>query len=295
MDRRGRAGERRWRRLRSRWESWRTVAARRTAPAAGDAAPAEAAIPSEAADTASLPLVAEPDDPDPTADSAEAAARTGGPDGESSDAAGELGDTTDSLSATDSLATIDDSTAAEPPPPPLRIPPGTRVQLAAETDISTDAYDVGDPVIATVVRDVLDDEGEVLISAGTYFLGRVEASTSSGGIGEPAILEVAFETLSAWNYERPIEGIVVQVSVTLDEEAERARRTARGRDAMRMVPGVIRAGTTIVVQLRDPVFVPPLDTLAVPPDSSAIPPDSTPTGGLPGTAAAGDAVSRTRS
>lgn len=157
-----------------------------------------------------------------------------------------------------------DSAAVSAPPVQLRVPAGTRVRLAAETDISTNVHGVGDPVIATVVQDVVDRRGEVLIPQGAYFLGRVEASAGSGGIGEPPVLEVAFETLSAWNYERPVESVVVDAAVTLDPEADRARRSARGRGATRVVPGRIMAGSVIVVQLREPVFVPPFDPLTLP-------------------------------
>ncbi len=239
-------------------------------PGSEDAALPEAETPLPATDTASLPARTDVDEAGPaegTTDSLFAADSLSA---------------TDSLAAGDSLSAADDSTAI-PEPPPLRIPPGTRVRLATEADVSTDAYEVGDPVVATVIQEVVDRTGEILIPQGTYFLGRVEASAGSGGIGEPAILEVAFETLSAWNYERPIETVVVDVAVTLDEEADRARRSARGRDALRVVPGVIRAGTTIVVQLRDPVFVPPFDTLAVPVDSTL-------TEGSPDTTAAVPAV-----
>lgn len=227
------------------------VGACREAGGPGSEGPAlpEAETPLPATDTASIPARTDVDETGPAAGEADSLSAT------------------DSLAAADSLSAADDSSAV-PEPPPLRIPPGTRVRLATEADVSTDAYEVGDPVVATVIQEVVDRTGEILIPQGTYFLGRVEASAGSGGIGEPAILEVAFETLSAWNYERPIETVVVDVAVTLDEEADRARRSARGRDALRVVPGVIRAGTTIVVQLRDPVFVPPFDPLAVPVDST---------------------------
>lgn len=178
-----------------------------------------------------------------------------------------------------------DSTVLPERPVQLRVPAGTRVRLTAEIDISTDAYDVGDPVIATVAQDVLDATGETMIPQGTYFLGRVEASASSGGIGEPAVLEVAFETLSAWNYERPIESVVIDAPVTLDPEAERARRTGGGRDAMRPVPGRIAAGSVIVVQLREAVMVPPVSPLL---------PDTVPaadTGSTAGTPSTADTAS----
>lgn len=209
----------------------------------GDADSEDAAVEGEVeaqpADTVTLPPRTDLDDPGPA-------------EGLEADAVA-TDTTADSVAA--------DSTVLPERPVQLRVPPGTRVRLTAEIDISTDAYDVGDPVIATVAQDVLDATGETMIPQGTYFLGRIEASASSGGIGEPAVLEVAFETLSAWNYERPIESVVIDAPVTLDPEAERARRTGGGRDAMRPVPGRIAAGSVIVVQLREAVMVPPVSPL----------------------------------
>ena len=151
-----------------------------------------------------------------------------------------------------------DSAAADTlagPGPPLRIPGGTEITVTSDYDISTDVYDVGDPVIATVVQEVMDRDGTVLIPRGVKLLGRVEAATGSGGVGEPPVLEVSFETLSAWRFERPIETLVTHTPVTLDPEADRERRQATGRDALRVLPGRITAGSIIMLQLREPVFV----------------------------------------
>lgn len=225
----------------------------------GDAGAEDAPVPgyeteSQAAETVAVPPQTDLDGPDPV-EGIEAAEPGGG--------AGAGGPEADTLSE----SSADDGTAVPERPVQLRVPAGTRVRLTAETDISTDAYEVGDPVIATLAQDVTDGTGKILIPLGTYFLGRVEASAGSGGIGEPAVLEVAFETLSAWNYERPIESVVVDVAVALDPEAERARRSSRSRGAMTVVPGRITAGSIIVVQLREPVFVPSPDPLALPSDS----------------------------
>ncbi len=218
-----------------------------------DAALHDGEIIPHAADTVAVAPRADIDGPGPADGSAEKPAD--GPAG-----ADEAADTT-------ARAPVGDSAAVSAPPVELRVPAGTRVRLSAETDISTDVYEVGDPVIATVVRDVLDRTGEILIPQGAYFLGRVEASAGSGGIGEPPVLEVAFETLSAWNYERPVEGVVVDAAVTLDPVAGLARRAARGR-LMRAVPGRIMAGSIIVLRLREPVFVPPFDPSTLQSDST---------------------------
>lgn len=175
--------------------------------------------------------------------------------GDASGGSGEAGDTV----AEDTLAAL---------APQLRVPGGTEVTLTADADIATDAYDVGDAVIATVIQDIVARDGTILIPRGVKFLGRVEAAAGSGGVGEPPILEMSFETLSAWSYERPIETRVTHASVTIDPEADRARRDARGRDAMTVLPGRITAGSIIMVQLREPVFVPGDAAMRLPADSS---------------------------
>lgn len=153
-----------------------------------------------------------------------------------------------------------DELAAGIAPEPLRairIPAGTRVNVVADEDISTAEYRVGDPVIATVIHDVLGPGAGRLLPRGVRLLGRVKASMGSGGPGESPVLEIAFETLSAQSYERPVEGVVVNAPVVLDPAAARARRSASGRvAAVTTVPGLIMKGTIIGVELRAPVRVP---------------------------------------
>ena len=177
-----------------------------------------------------------------------------------------------------------DDASAPGPPPSLRVAAGTWINLMSDEDISTESYRVDDPVIATVAENVVDSSGAVLIPSGVKLLGRVLASAGSGGPGEDPVLEIAFETLSAWHYERPVEAAVVEAMVVLDPEAESARRASGSRAAaVTVVPGKIMAGTVIVVELREPVSVPPW---VVVPDSlrpgdsglpvdTVLPPDTT--------------------
>lgn len=157
------------------------------------------------------------------------------------------------------METNDSAEAVTPDPGPfVRIPAGTRINVVTDRDISTADYRVNDPVITTVVQDVRGPGGERLLPEGVRLLGRVEASVGSGGPGEIPVLEIAFETLSAYTYERPVEGVVVNTPVVLDPAAARARRSASGRvAAVTEVPGLIMAGTIIAVELRAPVHVPP--------------------------------------
>lgn len=163
-----------------------------------------------------------------------------------------------------------DDTAPEPVRA-IRIPAGTRISTSPGEHISTAEYRAGDPVIVTVTHDVLGPDGEFLLPRGVRLLGRVRTSMGSGGPGEAPVLEIGFETLSADRYERPIEGAVVNRPVIPDPVAARRRRSASSRvAAMTVVPGLIMAGTIIVVELRAPLDVPPPDPYSRNP--SAIPP-----------------------
>lgn len=180
----------------------------------------------------------------------------------------------DSLAA--AAAEASDSIAAVPPD--VLIPAGTRIGVISDEDISTADYSVDDPVVAMVWEDVTGVEGRVLIPAGTRMLGRVLASVGSGGAGEDPVLEIAFETLSAWTWERPVEGTVAEALVVLDPAGDFERRRAGGRRAaVTMVPGKIMAGSLIVVELRAPVLVPPAFVLpdSVMPGDTVLPPGDT--------------------
>ena len=169
------------------------------------------------------------------------------------------------------------------------IPAGTRIRVAMDESVSTDAYRPGDAVVATVAATVADGAGSELIPRGAKLLGRVLAATGSQGVDEPPVIEIYFETLSALNAEWPVEGAVVSAPVTLNARAEMARRLSAGRArGPDEVPGEIRAGAIVEVELRAPVRV---STMVVAPDSLL--PDTVPVrdtlpggGGLAGAATA---------
>ena len=139
-----------------------------------------------------------------------------------------------------------------------RVPAGTRIRVTVDYEISTDLYQPGDAVVATVAEDVADPSGEVLIPRGVKLLGRILTSAGSPGLDEPPILEMVFETLSALNAEWPVEGAVINVPVVVDPRADIARRFQRNRSGDREVPGRILEGAVVVVELRAGVRVGPI-------------------------------------
>ena len=226
----------------------------------GDAEPTGGGAEPETADIEPVPAETEVESP-PTGVDEPGADR---PSGESDAAEGggllnEVDGEGDSEGGGDE-GTGDDETegiAAEPAAA-SRIPAGTRLSVISEEDISTADYAPNDPVLVTVAEHVMDSAGAVLLPRGVNLLGRVVDAAGSGGPGEAPVLEIAFETLSAWDYERPIEGTVVGAEVVLDAEAQAMRRASAGRvAAVTVVPGKILAGSVIIVELRAPVLVPP--------------------------------------
>ena len=139
-----------------------------------------------------------------------------------------------------------------------RVPAGTRIRATVDYEISTDLYRPGDAVVATVAEDVTDPSEDVLIPRGVKLLGRILTSAGSPGVGEPPVLEMTFETLSALNAEWPVEGAVINVPVVVDSRADIARRFQRNRSQDREVPGRVLEGAVVVVELRAGVRVGPV-------------------------------------
>lgn len=145
------------------------------------------------------------------------------------------------------------------------IPSGTRIRVTVDDEVSTEFYLPGDAVVATVSETVLNPAGGELIPAGAKLLGRILTARGSQGVGEDAVIEMYFETLSALNGEWPVEGAVVSAPVTLNQQAETRRRFSRDRaGGDDEVPGEIAAGVVVEVELRAPVRVIPM---VVPADS----------------------------
>ena len=149
--------------------------------------------------------------------------------------------------------------------PTYRITAGTRIRVTVDDEISTEIYLPGDAVVATVSEAVVDPAGRELIPAGAKLLGRILSARGSQGVGEDAVIEMYFETLSALNGEWPVEGAVVSAPVTLDPQGELRRRFSRDRSGGDdEVAGEIAAGAVVEVELRAPVRVTPM---VVPADS----------------------------
>ncbi len=152
---------------------------------------------------------------------------------------------------------LPDSAALEAGPGLLLVPAGTMVRASLDEEVSAERHLAGHAVIATVAADVLAADGRLLVSAGAKLLGRVLVSEPSPGPGEDAHLELEFETLSAAAYERPVHAVLAG--------GVRTRNPFGGFVQSRPYQGRIRAGTTILVEMRTAFSVPFLaDSVSVP-------------------------------
>lgn len=140
----------------------------------------------------------------------------------------------------------DDSAAEneEPPPTPVQVLPGVRLTATADWEVSAERHAPGDPVSATVAEDFAPGGGPVLISQGTRLLGRVRVAETAQGPGETPFLEIGFETLSATDYERPVETLVVETGPAPDQGVAQ--------------PGTIHEGALILIEIRRALELPPL-------------------------------------
>ena len=104
---------------------------------------------------------------------------------------------------------------------------GSTFDLAVEAKVTTESSKVGDVVHATISQDVLGDGGQVLLPAGTRLSGRVVESQASTGPDAPAVLRLAFESVSVNGEERPLKASVVEMDVKADTRDSTTRTAAK--------------------------------------------------------------------
>jgi Glycine zipper 2TM domain len=108
---------------------------------------------------------------------------------------------------------------------------GTTIQLSLNETLSTQTNQAGDGFTATVREPVLDPDGEVVIPAGALVHGRVTQVQKSGHVGETAILNLAFESVSFAGENFPLDASVVSAN------PERVNRSSTGEQVGKVAAG----------------------------------------------------------
>jgi hypothetical protein len=128
---------------------------------------------------------------------------------------------------------------------------GSTMDLAVEAKVTTESSKVGDEVSATLSQDVLGDGGEVLLPAGTRLTGHVVESQASTGSDSPAVLRLAFESVTVNGETRPVKASVVEMDVKADTRDSNTRTAAKvgvgaaaGAIAGRIIGGDKRGAVT---------------------------------------------------
>jgi hypothetical protein len=90
------------------------------------------------------------------------------------------------------------------------VPVGTNVSVTLNETLSTETNRAGDSFTATVQQAILDADGNVVVPAGAIIRGRVTQVQKSGRVGETAVVNLAFESVSFGGDSYPLQASVVQ-------------------------------------------------------------------------------------
>ena len=110
-------------------------------------------------------------------------------------------------------------------------PTGANVSVTLNETLSTRTNGPGDSFTATLQEPVLSADGEVVIPAGATVRGRVTQVQKSGRVGETAIMNLAFESVSFDGDSYPLQASVVQAN------PERSSRESTGEQVGKVAAG----------------------------------------------------------
>jgi hypothetical protein len=126
------------------------------------------------------------------------------------------------------------------------VPVGTSLIFRVQETVSTESHAAGDAFMATLERDILDYQGEVLIRAGTRSRWMVAESSSSGGSDGEAVLAIrlgAVELDGQWtSLDATVTGTDIRTGAR-DTNTETAAKVAVGAAAGAILGQIIGRNT----------------------------------------------------
>jgi len=142
---------------------------------------------------------------------------------------------------------------AEPTPAPAAprvvtrsVPTGTSFAVSLNETLSTRTNSPGDVFTATLQEPILDSEGDVLIPSGATVRGRVTRVDKSDRVGETAVLNVAFESISFGGSSYPLDASVIEANPqrkTRQSTGEQVGKVAAGAAAGAIIGKVLGKNT----------------------------------------------------
>lgn len=127
------------------------------------------------------------------------------------------------------------------------VPSGTTFAVSLNETLSTDKNTAGDGFTATLKEPIMDASGNELIPAGATVRGRVTRVDKSDRVGETAVLNVAFESVSFGGKSYPLDGTVIAANPqrrTRQSTAEQAGKVAAGAAAGAIIGKVLGKNTS---------------------------------------------------
>jgi hypothetical protein len=108
---------------------------------------------------------------------------------------------------------------------------GTTFAVSLNETLSTGTNKAGDGFTATLQEPILDADGDIVVPAGATVRGRVTRVDHSGNVGETAVMNLAFESISFGGKSYPLEASVVEAN------PERRTRQSAGTQAGKVAAG----------------------------------------------------------
>ncbi len=115
---------------------------------------------------------------------------------------------------------------------------GTTFAITLNETLSTGTNTAGDGFTATLAEAILDADGDVVVPAGATVRGRVTGVAKSGNVGQTAVINLAFESVSFGGKSYPLEATVIEAN------PERKTRQSAGTQAGKVAAGAA-AGAVI--------------------------------------------------
>ena len=143
----------------------------------------------------------------------------------------------ESRDAPEGEAVSDESAATQP----AMIPTGTSLTFQVGEAVSTDSHEAGDQFTATLVSDIVADDGSIALPSGTPARWVVTQSTSDGADGQ-ALLAFRLESIQVDGEWTPVDATVTSTEVETeagDSKTESAAKVAVGAAAGAIIGQII--------------------------------------------------------
>lgn len=149
--------------------------------------------------------------------------------------------------------------------PPARteariVPTGTTLEIRTHTVLSTARNRPGDAFTASLAGPLVDARGTIIVPADALVRGRVTAVAAPAEVGQPAVLQLAFEAISFAGRSFPLQARVeevigrTEISALPGVTVGTAAGTAIGLDAMDGEP-ILPRGTGLLIRVADPIQI----------------------------------------